>query len=217
MTFKEIYQKYNIMHILQEHMVRVAYVGKTLGENATEDIELNDIVKACLLHDMGNIIKFKLNVIENAVDDKGLEYWKNIKNEFITKYGNEEFLATKQICLELGASERVIELVNAFGTRNVKNIIETGDLNKMIVNYADHRVAPNGVVSLEDRILDQQNRFYKSFPSEVAHEKIQLRKETDEAKYELEKLIFEKSRLKPENILDIEIELLLPKYLVLEF
>lgn len=201
------------MPILQEHMVRVAYVGKTLGENATENVELNNIIRACLLHDMGNIIKFNLNVIESAVDDRGIDYWNNVKNKYIEIYGNDEFSATKQICCELGVSERIIELVSNFGTRNVKNVINSGDLNKMIVNYADHRVAPNGIVSLQERILDQHNRFHKSFSKDVAEEKIKFRKETDETKYELEKIIFSRSKSKPKDIVDVNVASLVHEYL----
>lgn len=204
------------MPILQEHMVRVAYVGKVLGEHTTEDVDVDNIVKSCLLHDMGNIIKFNLHVLEGAIDEKGFEYWKNVKSEFISKYGEEEFSATKQICTELGASENIINLVDAFGTRNVNNIIESGDLNKMIVNYADHRVAPHAIVSLKDRILDQHERFYKSFSTEEAKTKIDARKPTDDAKFELERLIFARSRLEPTDILDVDVTELLPEFLAIE-
>lgn len=216
MTFGEIYTKYNILPLLQQHLVRVAYVGQTIALNSTAKVKTDHIIRACLLHDMGNIIKFNFVAIPEAVEDKGLEYWESIKAAFIEKYGNDEVAASHIICQELNLDREILELVESFGTRNVQNIIDSKDLNKMIVNYSDHRVAPTGIVSLKERIQDQHKRFMKSFPSEVAQQKIQSRKPTDDAKFELERLIFEKSKINADAIINTDVNLLLPKFLDLE-
>ena len=69
MTILEIYEKYKIMPQLRTHMLRVAAVGKIVCDAVNEKVKQNrgefvntkNVVTACLLHDMGNIIKFDLN------------------------------------------------------------------------------------------------------------------------------------------------------------
>lgn len=147
MTINEIYDKYNIMPNLRLHMLRVAAVASLVCESLESSVNKNNIIKACLLHDMGNIIKFKLDLYPETTVPEGLEYWENIKRDFINKYGNNEHEATKQIVKELGLVQ-IIELVDAVGFSNAKINLESGNLSKMIVCYADQSVAPNRILSL---------------------------------------------------------------------
>ncbi|MCA9397936.1 hypothetical protein KC573_03825 [candidate division WWE3 bacterium] len=216
MTFGEIYTKYNIMPILQDHMIRVAYVGKTISNHTTVPTETNNIIKACLLHDMGNIIKFNLEVVPEAVEPEGLAYWQNIQNTFVAKYGNDEVVATHTICQELTIPNDVMELVNAFGTRNVIALTQSNDLNKMIVNYADHRVSPYGIEPLKDRIADQQNRIATSLEPDKATAKLAARKESDDAKFTLEKMLFEKTDFGAEDIANVSVDTIREEFLAIE-
>ena len=59
---------------------------------------------------MGNIIKFDLNYFPEFNQPLGLEYWKNIQNEFKEKYGKDEHEATQKILKELNIDKRVIEI-----------------------------------------------------------------------------------------------------------
>ena len=45
---------------LAMHQLRVAGVAMQICESLDTNIDTNSVVKACLLHDMGNIIKFNL-------------------------------------------------------------------------------------------------------------------------------------------------------------
>ncbi len=55
MSIGTIYKKYKIMPQLQEHMFRVAAVALLICENFEDSLPKEDIVTACLLHDMGKI------------------------------------------------------------------------------------------------------------------------------------------------------------------
>jgi len=62
------------MPSLQLHMFRVAGVASVICENfkQPELINQDDIVSACLLHDMGNIIKFNLSLFPQFLEPEGL-------------------------------------------------------------------------------------------------------------------------------------------------
>jgi len=57
-TITEIYEHYNIPPWLQEHMLRVSAVSSIICDQLGDKVRKHEVVSACLLHDMGNIIKF---------------------------------------------------------------------------------------------------------------------------------------------------------------
>ena len=57
----EIYAEYKIMPNLQMHMYRVAAVASLIYDNFNEPLNKEEIITACLLHDMGNIITNLVN------------------------------------------------------------------------------------------------------------------------------------------------------------
>jgi hypothetical protein len=75
------------------------------------------------------------------------------------KYGPNEHEATLKIVKELGMSDRIYELVDIFSFSKAKENFESGDIERMICAYSDMRVAPDGVVSLADRLADGRKRF----------------------------------------------------------
>ncbi len=84
MKIAEIYEKYKIPPLLQTHMFRVAAVGGLIYQNFTDQNILNKqaIIETLLLHDMGNIIKFKLdnpdNPLYKTIKDE-VQYWRKIQ------------------------------------------------------------------------------------------------------------------------------------------
>lgn len=62
MTILEIYKKYKIPHHLQLHILRVGAVATLIIDNINHELvtefDRNLIITICLLHDMGNVIKF---------------------------------------------------------------------------------------------------------------------------------------------------------------
>ena len=198
-TISEIYTEYKIMPSLQNHMLRVAAVASLVCDNFNEPLEKNNIVIACLLHDMGNIIKSDLNYFPEFVEPEGLEYWQNVKNEYIKKYGDNEDQAHEKITRELGVSSEVILLVNQNRFSLFCKHKDLGDINVKIMHYADARVGPYGVLSYDERMNEAKKRYQNREDNNLKEEE---RKRLVACGKEIEQQIFSKCKIKPEDIND---------------
>ncbi len=201
-TIAEIYTDYYIMPQLQIHMYRVAAVANLICENFQINIDRRSIISTCLLHDMGNIIKFDLTKFPEFNEPQGIEYWQMVKQNFIDKYGTDEHVATTEIALEVGASLRALELTNAIGFLKSVSVYESNEMEKMICLYADMRVAPSGIVSLKDRLDDFDSRY-------AATSKVKTKKELEDirlALYSIEEKIFAYCNIKSNEITSIACE-----------
>jgi hypothetical protein len=158
-----IYQKYEIPPNLQLHMKRVAALAKLIANNwqADESINSEVIIDACLLHDLGNIIKFDfVNFPELlGAEIKNLEHWKAVKDRMISLYGSDEDLATVKIVRELNVSDEVLFIVENWGFRNFTRIAQSNNWNWKIAVYADHRISPSGIVTLKQNLENKQRRY----------------------------------------------------------
>ena len=162
----EIYKQYDIMPNLQEHQLRVAGVAQLICDNLNlqqsdpqQSIDRDAIITTCLLHDMGNIIKFNLGHFPEFRAEKGLEYWQRVKDEYIAKYGPEEHIATHMIVKEIGVSAEVESYLDRIGFSNLDKALDNPSLGQKICSYADMRVGPHGVISIEQRVADGIKRY----------------------------------------------------------
>ncbi len=185
------------MPSLQLHQLRVAAVGKLICDNFSQPLNKNDIILECLFHDMGNIVKFDLAHFPEFVQPKGRNYWESVKADFLQKYGREQHAANAAIAGEIGLSTQVIGIMNASGFSRIGAIFETGSIELKICQYADLRVAPHGIVSLEERLRDFSKRYAAK----------------DESSYSdslrvgrgLEEQIFSNTTISPEDINDTSV------------
>lgn len=200
-TPKEIYEAYQIMPNLQLHQLRVAAVGKFLCDNFTESVNKNDVLLACLFHDMGNIVKFDLSRFPEALEPHGLAYWEGVQQEYFEKYGRDQHAANVAIAKELGLPQQIIEMYERSGYSKIRDIVERGTIELKIVQYADLRVAPHGVVSLAERFADFAQRYAQGKTDAAALE----------AGKGLEQQIFARSLIQPEDITNEIIEPLTTK------
>jgi len=207
----DIYEEYKIMPILQLHQLRVAAVACIICEHATVSVDKDSIIKACLIHDMANIVKFILGSIPGSVEDKGLEYWQNVQKEYISKYGNDEHTATFTIAQELGMDNNVCELINSIGFHTAKENLESEDFNRKICAYADMRVTPYGVDTLLNRLQNLKERYHgrnKTSNLDLGYEKDSLeeniiaRELFENSLKKIEIQIFKNCNLNPEDIMD---------------
>jgi len=164
MTISQVYRDLNIMPNLQLHQLKVAAVGHVILEKYDKELNKNHIILALLLHDMGNIIKFDLNLFPEFVETKGLDYWRGIKNQFIDEYGNNEHQATLKIANQLEVPKKVLQLIDVIGFRQALSNAKSKDFAKKICAYADMRVDPSGVVSLSERLGDLYVRYQSHYP-----------------------------------------------------
>jgi hypothetical protein len=191
MKIADIYETYKIPPHLQVHMLTVAGVARLIVENMDVAVLDENIVQACLLHDMGNIIKFNMNLFPEKFEPLGVEYWKGVREEFIKKYGNDEHVATERIAREIGVNDVTFGLIKAIGFSNAVKNLQSNDLNRMICGYADMRVSPQGVVEFELNKGKQKD-------ADIFTEMV-------EALQEMERVIFAKCRIGPEDISDVEV------------
>jgi HD domain len=209
MNILDIYKKYQIMPQLAEHQLRVAAVGDLICKHITltptlSQRERKDVVLACLLHDMGNILKFDLSKTKSVLNlEIDVGFWQKVKEEYRQKYGDDEHQAALKIAREAGATGKVIELIDCIGFDNGGTNAETKDFSKKICAYSDMRVGPKGVISLEERMADLRVRYDNKFHMMGGSE--EKRTKFENGLREIEQQIFEHCSIKPEDITEAAI------------
>jgi len=198
----DIYKKYGIDSLLTVHQMRVASIAWQICDGINIKVSKNDIILACLFHDMGNIIKYDFIHFIEQYEKEGLEYWKNVQKEFITKYGLNEHTATLMIGKEIGLSPEIIELIVGMDSKIMEKIYLSDSFDLKICKYADLRAAPRSVVSINERMEEAKKRYEghrNAFDAEQRKLfKINLEK--------IEKQIFSYTKIKPEDINDESIK-----------
>lgn len=157
----EIYKEYKIMPNLQMHQLRVAAVAKMICDSMDIELDKDKVLKATLLHDMGNVIKFDLVQTQKifGYSDFETEEAKRVQKEFIDKYGDNEHEATVKIIKEIGLSEDIMNMADENRFSCMCKHKEIDDIYMKIMHYADGRVGPHGILSYEDRMNDAGNRY----------------------------------------------------------
>lgn len=199
MIIQEIYDKYKITPALQLHQLRVAAVGQILCNLVPDFEDESEVVTTCLLHDMGNIIKFDLNYFPEFLEPEGLEYWQKIKDEYIQKYGNDEHHATQKIIAELVNSEKIKQYADQIGFSKLEETQKQESLAKKICVYADMRVGPYGVISTQERVADGRKRYEGRKDKALGSNKFEV---LAKALKEIEREIFETLAIEPEDVTD---------------
>lgn len=187
-------------------MLKVAGVANLVVNNFDKPIDDKTIIAAALLHDMGNVVKFNFDLPESWFSPLGKKYWKDIQNEFIEKYGNNDHDATAAILNEIAVDEKIKELVNNIGFSKSENIKKSSDFNIKILSYSDQRVSPQGVVSMEERYIEAQKRYSEIIKKYTYEEFEYLKKQN----FENASQIFEHCRIKPEDITEEKVLSLIP-------
>ena len=184
------------MPALEAHMLRVAAVASLICDNFDESISKEEILTACLLHDMGNIIKSDFKLLPEFLEPKGFGYWEKVKADYIKKYGGDSHEATLEIIKELGSFARIVVLIDQVRFRLLCSIKDDNNFSVKIISYADGRVDPHGVVSYDERMNEVKERYKGRehlFPLKDRERLINCGKE-------IEKQIFAKCKIKPEDI-----------------
>ncbi len=169
MSIWEAYEKYSIMPNLRLHQLRVAAVARTLAEALGADSEL--VTRAALLHDMGNIMKSDFNQFPpEFYGEKGREYWEAVKADCGARFGLDEHSATAAIVRDLGIDESVVTLIDSMGFSRAQEVYTSGSIELQILEYSDQRVAPYGIVSMEERLAEGHKRYQERERTEYGHD-----------------------------------------------
>lgn len=200
-TIGDIYEKYHTMPNLQLHQLRVAAVAMQIADNFDAPLNRKDLAIGCMLHDIGNIVKFRLRAFPELLAGEDVEYWENIQKQYIAKYGPEEHEANMGLASDIGISESVLGIVDAVGFHNWCMVKDEGSWEHKIASYADSRVAPFGVKSLDDRLMDANKRY-----ADVSHTEDKERDMLYGCIKDVEKEIFSHLSIKSEDITDESVE-----------
>ena len=190
----EIYEKYYIPKHLQLHMLRVAACAKLILDNwVGEEIDKKAIIRVCLLHDMGNIIKIQEADLQ---DKRTIE----LRRKYIEKYGEYEHNTNMAIAREEGMTEKELMILDGKRSRKNEETYKSDSYEVKICAYCDQRVAPDGVVSIKERLEDAKVR-YKDRPLSVWSNE-EKAKHLIECSLGIEKQIMQFCDIMPEDIND---------------
>lgn len=191
MLILEIYQKYHIPEILQMHMLRVAACANLIVDHwIGPKLNEQQLIKILLLHDMGNIVKIPE---EQSNDNEFLA----IRKKYLESYGKDDHMVNDVICKQEGCTNEEITIMNEKVFMQNKETFQSSSFLRKIAAYCDQRVAPNGVVCLQQRMEEgtqrYQNRPGTSFNCPQTDEMIRY-------SFEIEKQIMNYCTIKPGDI-----------------
>lgn len=192
MNIIEIYKKYYLPENLQMHMLRVAACSKLILENWNgPKLNKEAVIRVCLLHDMGNIVK----IPEDFSKDKNFI---ETRKKYFEKYGTNDHEINLEIGKKEGLTEEEIIILDGKRSRKNEETLKSTSYERKICAYCDQRVAPNGVVGITERLEDAKVR-YKDKPLSVwsNEEKANY---LIECSLGIEKQIMQYCNIKPEDI-----------------
>jgi hypothetical protein len=164
MTITAVYKKFSVAPNLIEHMLSVTKIVKVLQLHWTGVvIDWQALLLASLVHDVGNIVKFDFIKYPQflGTEQGHLDYWKETQKQMISKYGADDHIATGKIMAELGFDSRLIKVIQDKSFGNSETVAAAHDWPAKILAYADLRVLPQGIGSLDERIADVKVRMPK--------------------------------------------------------
>lgn len=190
---------------LQLHQLRVAAVAKMVCDNFTQPVTTHDVVLAALFHDMGNIAKSDLKTFPEFLEPEGLEYWQKVKQEVVEKYsGTDAHAATVGMCKEIALPAHVIELIDGVRFSQLEKMRDTTSDELKILEYADQRVGPHGVLSLDGRMEEAHTRYAERKEWNTPQGQASYQILADAAR-DLERDIFSHAKITPTDITDASV------------
>ena len=194
MNILRIYNKYHLPENLQMHMLRVAACSNLIIDNWNgPDIDKQAIIRVNLLHDMGNMVK----IPEDFSKD---EEFIKIRKEYFDKYGTNDHEINLEIGKQEGLTEKELTILDGKRSRKNEESLKSNSYERKICAYCDQRVAPNGVVSIKERLEDAKIR-YKNKPLSVWSNE-EKANHLIECSLGIEKQIMKHCKLNPEDIND---------------
>jgi len=174
-------------------MVRVAAVAKQVCDSYEEGIDTNTVISACLLHDMGNLIKSTPADFPELFEPEGVEHWEVVKQETLSKYGKSVKEATFAMISELEVSDKVVAVVEEAQYERIAEIADSGSTEGMLLEYSDMRVGLDTIFSLKERFADIKQRY--QITDDEMNEKFS-------SSLLIEQKIFANCKIRPEDITD---------------
>lgn len=198
MNVLDIYSQYRIPPFLQLHQLRVAAVAKSISSHFDTPLDERVITIACLFHDMGNILKVDFSCFPEAFEPEGVAHWKKVQDDFVRRFGPDEHHATIAIAHELHLPLQAVRYIEGIGFSKIEQIRDMSSYEQKIVEYADCRVAPQSIVSMQDRFAESRER-YRTRRTDITQDPDRY-EQIVRAGGEMERQIFARCSIKPEDI-----------------
>ena len=200
MTIQDIYEKYHVPPHLQMHMLRVTVVVNLIGEKVLglSPDEMSAVLTASLFHDMWNILKFDMSVYPAVREPEGVAYRQGVQEQW-RQYGATEHEATMTVASEVWLCSEALAVLDPLVTLPATHNAKTAWRLVKLCEYADGRVWPFGLVSLEERFEDLLHRDMKNFTLSETHVR-EKHKECLQALQSIEQELFVWAAFGPEDI-----------------
>lgn len=160
MNTLQIYQQYLIPQNLQKHMLRVASLAKIILEHwIGPQIDKLSIIHACVFHDIAKPINFDLaKQAQFGLTPQDINNLDKLQQRLKNKYGGNEHNASVGICTEIGCSSNTVRIVDNVEWSYIPLLLKKNDFESLIANYADMRIGPKGILTLEKRLEELKIR-----------------------------------------------------------
>lgn len=137
-------------------MLEVALVAEAICLHWQGDrIDRDLVIKVALLHDLGNLIKFRRPFLGELEQDE--QFWSQRQDEMRAKYGENVHAATMELAGQLVQDKSLMRELNRTGLAGSLEKFATNEAK--IIQLADMCVAPQGIVGPEARIADLLERY----------------------------------------------------------
>lgn len=164
MTINDVYLRYDTPQNLQRHMLDVAGMVQVIKKYwIGSNVDWRIVTSAALLHDLGNIVKFDFDKYPHLLgsEQSHIEYWREVQQSIINKYGSNDHAVTDVMLTELGISEDIRQVISSKSFGSSRQLMNDGTVEAKILLYCDLRVLPSGVGSLSERLNDIKKRLTK--------------------------------------------------------
>lgn len=118
---------------------------------------------AMSVHDVGNLVKMPesdqlaLRMLQES--EESLERWRLATRVARARYGSDDHIATQTMLSELGIRDDLRKLVARKSSKNLPSVISRKIGVELLALYADMRVGPFGVVTIEERHHEASARY----------------------------------------------------------
>ncbi len=201
--FTKICDKFFVPNIIRNHLLRTAAVAVQITTHCNKEINKELVQNAMLLHDLGNIVKSDVHRF-SFFETENEEYWEKKKEEIMKTYGTHDDNATESMLNIIDISQELKSLIQRGKNDKVWEAVEHNDWNAKICLYADYRVGPRSVLSLQERFDDLERR-YKEKPPEY-HLSNEEAHRIQNGFREVEKQIFAECDISPEDVTETSIQ-----------
>ncbi|MDP2666226.1 MAG: hypothetical protein Q8P05_01860 [Candidatus Diapherotrites archaeon] len=177
-SIHQIFDRFTIIPNMREHMFRAGAATAYICDHwKGPPLNKDNMVATSLIHDLGNLAKMDfVNPKPIAMyGDEPLDYWKKVQADTIQKYGSaDDHVVTRKMIHELGVNARVTFLIENKEFINNDFVLASDDWELKICTYADQRIGPYGVMSLEDRFKEVKERYAHRKNTSMTHPKVDL-------------------------------------------